>query len=131
MVPAGYNRNLVMVLAFAIGFIIDIFSFTYGMHAAASVLLAFVRYYALNFLHEFDEEDKKRLVGFKLLGSRVYLIYLLSLTFFHHLLLFIIEAGGMRDFHRTIFSVILSVIFSCFLMIIYELAILFKRSDLQ
>lgn len=40
--PIGTNRNLLMLLAFALGFIIDIFNNTPGQNAAATVFAAFV-----------------------------------------------------------------------------------------
>ena len=41
--PSGTSRNVLMLWAFFLGLIIDIFSNTPGMNAAASVALAFVR----------------------------------------------------------------------------------------
>ncbi len=41
--PTGTSRNLLLLLGFTLGIVIDMFSNTPGMNAAACVFLAFVR----------------------------------------------------------------------------------------
>src|SRR4051794_27603630 len=43
LLPVGISDALLLVVAFLLGFCIDLFSSTGGMHAAATVFLAFCR----------------------------------------------------------------------------------------
>ncbi|MCS5551365.1 MAG: rod shape-determining protein MreD, partial [Gammaproteobacteria bacterium] len=43
LLPPKLPKALVLILAFVMGFTIDIFSDSYGIHTAASVLLAYIR----------------------------------------------------------------------------------------
>jgi len=128
MLPAGVNKNIVMLSGFAIGFVIDIFSYTFGMHAAATTILAFLRPFVLSFLFESDDENRNSLISPQLLSYRVFIIYILTLLFIHHFILFMIEAGGFSNFGRTFSVIIVSVIFSSILILIYELFMQIRRS---
>ena len=43
LLPVRFSRLFTLILAFALGLIIDAFSNTYGIHAFSTVLIAFLR----------------------------------------------------------------------------------------
>src|SRR6478736_6499264 len=48
--PFRMGRRAVMVLALALGFSLDCFTKTYGLHAASCVLIAYLRPFLINLL---------------------------------------------------------------------------------
>ena len=55
IMPLSLNLSVQLLLAFVAGLIVDIFSNTWGMHAAATTLVAFVRPYLLKLLVSQEE----------------------------------------------------------------------------
>ena len=61
LLPANINRSLLLIIAFITGLTIDYFGNTLGLHAAASVFLAFLRPGVINLLfrnHEFTSGEE-------------------------------------------------------------------------
>jgi rod shape-determining protein MreD len=127
--PFKFSRASVMLLAFLLGFTLDSFHHNPGFHAAACVLIAYIRPFVINVLipHEgaesnYEEPSLKSLGGFM-----PYLVYAGVLTLLHNSWLFLLEAlqfGNVWDFVvKTSFSTLLSVV----LIIITEL--LFSRKQ--
>lgn len=107
---------LVMVLSFALGLSVDMFMNTAGMHAAACVLMGYLRSYVLKLIapregYEFSVEP-----NLQNLGPKWYLSYTAILVSFHHLVLFYIEVFRFSEFFSTLFRVILSTIFTLLLV---------------
>lgn len=93
--PIGMNRNILLLLAFALGFTIDIFSNTPGVHAAATTLVAFSRrsIQGLFFSREdFDQEIPK----LSLLRD-AFVKYVIGMILLHHTVLIILESFSYSD----------------------------------
>lgn len=89
------SRNSLMLLAFFIGLIIDIFSNTPGINAGASVFLAFARPL---FLAMYKPRDTDFLSpSLRAMGISSYLKYLLTCVFTHHLVLYLIMFFSLED----------------------------------
>lgn len=127
--PFKFSRVSVMLLAFLLGFTLDSFHHNPGFHAAACVLIGYIRPFVISILipHEgaesnYEEPSLKSLGGFM-----PYLVYAGVLTLLHNSWLFLLEAlqfGNVWDFVvKTSFSTLLSVV----LIIITEL--LFSRKQ--
>ena len=109
-----------MLIGFATGVSIDIFSNTLGMHASASVLLMYVRPYLLNVLtpqggYPLGSSPTPTTMGFSWFAS-----YSILLIFIHHTILFIVEAGGFHLFYLTIQKIIISTLFTFTTVIIIQ-----------
>lgn len=87
---SGVSRNELMLWAFAIGLVIDIFSNTPGMNTAATVLLAFAR---PSILRLFSPRDgfEDSVPSFKTMGVSSFIKYVVTLVVLHHLALLTIE----------------------------------------
>lgn len=88
--PSGMSRNVLMLLGFAMGLMIDIFSNTPGMNAAASVALAFIR---PTYLRLFTPRDLLDSItpSLKTMGVSSYLKYIIACVFTQLFILLIIE----------------------------------------
>jgi rod shape-determining protein MreD len=127
--PFKFSRTFQMILAFLLGFTLDSFHHNPGFHAAACVLIAYIRPFLINILipHEgaesnYEEPSLKSLGGFM-----PYLVYAGVLTLLHNSWLFLLEAlqfGNVWEFIvKTCFSTLISLV----LIIITEL--LFSRKQ--
>lgn len=81
---------VLMLWAFAIGLLVDIFSDTPGMNAAASVLVAFLRPSLLRLLVP-REVQETFVLSMRTMGVSVFLNYVVSVVFVHHAVLFLLE----------------------------------------
>jgi rod shape-determining protein MreD len=127
--PFNTNRTLQMVWAFALGFTLDSFRHDPGFHAAACVLIAYMRPYVINLLipqegadTNYEEPSAKSMGGFL-----TYMIYAGILTLIHNIWLFFLEAWQFGDiwyfFSKTIFSTIINLL----LILVTELLFVRKQ----
>ena len=105
-----------MLIGFATGLSVDMFTDTLGLHASASVALMFARPSVLRALtphggYPNNASPRPTTMGLTWFGS-----YALILIFAHHFILFFVEYGGFDLFWRTLIKVISSTIFT-FVMI--------------
>ncbi|MCR6721718.1 MAG: rod shape-determining protein MreD [Chitinophagaceae bacterium] len=100
--PFNFSRAGVMIVAFLFGLTLDYFMTTPGLHAAASVLVAYLRPFVVNILVPKDSaEFNYREPSPQSMGWTPYLVYALILTVFHHtyiLLLELLRFGTFLDF---------------------------------
>lgn len=82
--------SVLMLWAFAIGLLVDIFSDTPGMNAAASVLVAFLRPSLLRLFVPRDVQETL-VLSMHTMGVGVFLKYVVSAVFVHHAVLFLLE----------------------------------------
>ena len=97
--PNKVNFSLFLVLAFAVGFTIDSFSDSNGLHAASCVFLAFVQRFWLNITNgqnKYDEIGAGDPVKFPPL---TFTLFIVPLIVVFHFVLFMLEAF---DFSLTL-----------------------------
>src|SRR6201998_76950 len=127
--PFNTNRTTQMLLAFLLGITLDSFQPTPGFHAAAWVLIAYVRPFLINILipqeagTENVEEPSPKTMG----GFFTYIIYAAVLSFIHNAWLFLLEAFQVGDVVYFLYRTLLSTILSVVLIVIAEL--LFTRKQ--
>jgi rod shape-determining protein MreD len=105
--PVRLPRWIILLLAFALGLIIDTFSNTLGMHAAATVLVAFSRSFVIKLFTSIDEGNNPT-PSFHSFGVGAYVKYVLVLVFMHHAALFFLEAFSFSHFWLVLFKTLLS-----------------------
>jgi len=116
--PIKINRIIFLLTSFAFGITLDLFTNSYGINAAACLLIAFIRPYILNFVFgSFFDPRGVKMIKHYLADSSIYqkIIYLFIMIFLHHLLIFSLEAFSLNHltliFTKTINTSILSFIF--------------------
>ena len=105
-----------MLIGFAMGLSIDIFTDTLGLHASASVALMFARPTVLRALTPHGGYPNNAAPGPTTLGFTWFGYYALILIFIHLFILFFVEYGGFGMFWRTLAKVVFSTFFT-FIMI--------------
>ena len=127
--PFEGNRSVQMIIAFALGFTLDSFRHHPGFHAAACVLIAYLRPILINLLiSQEGAENNYRAPSAKSLGGFIpYLVYAGMLTLVHHGWLFFLEAVQFGNFWYFIVKTVFSTAISLLLVIIVEL--LFSRKQ--
>ena len=119
LLPVSMPRYAVVLLGFFIGLVVDIFSNTLGMHAAATTFMAFARPYVVELISS-REMDKSDYPGLHQYGFQWFLYYTAILVFLHHIFFFYVEAFTFTNFIHTFVRSLLSSIFSIFLIVISQ-----------
>ena len=110
MLPVRIPRTVLLLIAFATGLCIDVFSNTAGMHAAACVLMAYMRPGWLKIIAPRDGYDAEAVPSVKRFGFQWFIIYSSVMVLIHHVYLFFIEVFRLNEFFSTLLRVILSSI---------------------
>ena len=112
LMPFETPRWIQLLLGFALGLAIDLFSGILGMHTAASVLVAYIRPYLLELLAPRDGYEPETFPRIHYYGFFWFLKYTLLIVVIHHLALFYLEVFQLTHFLSTLLRVILSSILS-------------------
>ena len=126
LLPFEIGSVLLMVIAFLCGFMVDIFYDSLGIHAAACVLIAFLRPFWTKTVPPRGGYEMGMRPTIKIMGFSWFLTFTLPLILIHHAVLFFVEAGGMHLFGFTLIKVISSAILTFLVMVILQY--LFYRS---
>lgn len=119
--PIGMNRVWLLLLGFIVGFTVDVFYDTMGIHAAASVLLAFLRPHVLNLLTPRDGYDTSDTVNIHTMGGRWFLAYTFTLVLLHHTAVFFLETITLERLWYTLAKILLSTLFTSIVLVILQL----------
>lgn len=126
--PYSMKRSLLMVVAFLFGFSLDAFTKTPGLHAAACVLIAYIRPFIINLLISRDMAELTHVSpSAKSLGWVPYITYVLVLTIFHHTYLVFLEWMQFGTFLYFVGKVLATTAVSFLLIILVEM--LFPRDQ--
>jgi rod shape-determining protein MreD len=128
LLPFETPNILLFPLAFIIGITIDAFYDTPGLHAASCVLLAFVRVLFISITVQKEGFDNEPEPTLSIMGFRWFFTYTAILTLFHHFFLFNLEVLNFSDLEYTLSRVVLSSIFTVFLILISGL-LFFRRKE--
>jgi len=126
LVPFETPNWLLLLLSFLLGFSVDIFSGTLGMHASACVFMGYIRPYVLNYLSLRDGYEIGTYPGISYYGFAWFFKYALVLVIAHHSFLFIIEAFSFSNFSETMVRIIFSSFFSLTLIVTSQF-LMFKK----
>ena len=110
-----------LLLSFAMGLTMDIFYDTGGLHAAAAVLLGFLRPWVLRILTPRDGYDSADTVNVHQMGWQWFLVYLLLLVVLHHTAFFVLELGSFRHLGITLGKILVSALFTSVALLIIQL----------
>ncbi|MDQ6761192.1 MAG: rod shape-determining protein MreD [Bacteroidota bacterium] len=126
--PFKMGRKSVMILAFMLGFALDCFTKTYGLHAAPCVLIAYLRPFLINVLiSQEGVESNYNEPSTKSMGFTPYFTYITILTVVHHSLLFFLQALQMGGYLYFLIKMLLSAAVSLVLIFLTELLFVRKQ----
>ncbi|REJ85304.1 MAG: rod shape-determining protein MreD [Bacteroidetes bacterium] len=118
MLPIETPKWLLLIIAFILGLVIDMFSDTGGMHAAATVLIAWARPGVLRLIAPRDGYEPETKLSPQVLGFRWFLTYTSMLILLHHLVLFYVEVFRFSEFFSTFFKAVLNAGITVLLIIL-------------
>jgi hypothetical protein len=118
--PIETTTIMLMILGFILGFTIDIFYDSLGIHAAALVLVGFLRNIWLSRLTPQGGYDAGEGPTLAANGVQWFVIYTLPMIFVHHFALFFIEAGGFGLLWYTFSKVFFSTIFTFLILLLLQ-----------
>jgi len=121
LLPFETPKWLLLLSAFVLGFTVDIFTASMGMHAAAATFMAFLRPSVSRIIHSRKEYEPGIKPGINDLGIRWFFSYTLILVFAHNLVLFFVEVFRFEEFFSTMSRVILSTLLSTLLILLINL----------
>jgi len=117
--PVNSNKSVLLLSSFALGITLDMFANSDGIHAAASVILAYIRPSLFKFAFGLSYEYQTVKIADKISPERITL--LLLAIFIHHFILFFFEYFRidliLTVLSRTLFSTLFTFVIS--LLIIY------------
>jgi len=102
LLPLDTPGWLLLLSSFGLGLTIDFFFDTQGMHAAATVLLAFARPRVIRMISGRSDFDPGTVPMASSLGAKWILLYSVLLVFLHHSLLFFLEIFRFSEFFVTL-----------------------------
>ncbi|WP_345953226.1 rod shape-determining protein MreD [Mucilaginibacter sp. PAMB04168] len=118
LLPLETPNLLLFALSFLMGLTIDAFYDTPGLHAAASVVLAFVRVLFVSITVQKDGFDNEPEPTLGNMGFRWFFTYAAILTLFHHFFLFNLEVFRLNEIQYTLLRFLSSSVFTLFLILI-------------
>jgi rod shape-determining protein MreD len=118
--PVDMTRSSVIILSFLLGLTVDIFSNTFGMHAAACSFAGFIRRLLLERFADIKDLPEGSLPSYELFGYGKFIRYALLLTALHHLALFVIESFTFFQPLLMIIRMFSAILFSLLLILVIE-----------
>jgi hypothetical protein len=118
--PVDSNNLLLMLIGFIMGFSIDIFYDSLGLHAIACVFVMYVRNYYLTAITPQGGYDSSATPSIAINGIQWFLVYTIPMVFMHHFILFFVEAGGFSMFWFTLWKIITSTLFTTLVTVIVQ-----------
>lgn len=120
LLPYKTSRTLVIAIAFLIGLFVDLFYDSWGVHAFASTLTAYLRIYILNLISPTEGYTKDSLTSY-VYGLPWFLTYLSIFLLIHLFTLYSIEAFSFVYLKEILLRTLFSFIASLFLITIGQL----------
>ena len=115
--PQDTKREVLLLLGFLLGFIIDSFYNTWGIQTAACVFIAYVRPFIIKVLTPKNAGEESDIRD---MGLSRFSLYALILTFLHHSIIFFIEVAHFKYFFSTIVKIFFSTIFTLIVVVIIQ-----------
>jgi len=95
LLPYELSMTACLLIAFVTGIVVDTFYNTLGIHAAASVLMAYCRPAVTRVLIEQPGQESRTELTLQEMGTGAFFRYVLTMALIHHAALFFIEASSL------------------------------------
>jgi hypothetical protein len=119
--PIGTPIVVQLLLGFCLGYTMDVFFDSGGVHAAATVLVAYLRPWVLRLLTPRDGYDAQDSVNIHQMGGQWTIVYLLLLVAIHHAAFFLLELGSFRVLGLTLAKILVSTLYTSIVFLIIQL----------
>ncbi len=116
--PTKSTKSTILLLSFTMGFIMDIFCYSYGTHAFASVLMAYLKILWTSKLNY--SKDSEELFEINNLSMNRFIIVSIYFIFIHHFTLFFLESFSFKELFLVIQTTLASSILTLMLVVIHK-----------
>ncbi|PWJ56638.1 rod shape-determining protein MreD [Dyadobacter jejuensis] len=120
LLPIETDRLYLLLIGFLVGILVDVFSNTLGMHAAATVLVAYLRPFLLHYQMESKGDDRLE-IGIRSQGFFSFTGYMLPLIFIHSAVLFLLEINDVGMILYSLVRIVASTALTFVFILILEL----------
>ena len=127
LLPFEIPGWLLLVSSFFLGFSIDIFVHTPGLHTSASVFMAFCRPAIIRMISGNKPIEQGMAPGVRDMGFNWFFVYSLILILLHHMILFYLEIFRFDEFFETLYRIGLSTVSTLILVFVYEYLFIGKK----
>ena len=127
LLPFELSVTLTILVGFIVGFTVDIFYSSMGIHAFATVLMSYLRNYWLSVITPQGGYDVGNSPTIATNGVQWFLVYAIPLVFIHHFVLFFLEASGFDMFWFTMLKVMGSLLFTMTVIIFLQFLVPQRR----
>lgn len=117
---------ILLISSFFLGFFVDTFCNTLGLHTAACTFMAVLRPSVLKSFSPRDGYEPGTLPRLSYYGFTWFLKYTLLLVLAHHIILFYFEIFRLSDFFSTLLRVLLSTLFTTAIIVLSQFFIFRK-----
>lgn len=129
ILPVNTPNWLLMFLGFITGLTMDMFSNTPGMHAAAMVLICYIRPFVLRlFFQQTEKELKNAVPTLYKLGFTSFVIYVGFMILIHHFAFYLLQIWSFKSTLLILGKTFVSAILSVMLIILGQLLFAKKES---
>ncbi len=123
LLPFETPNWMVLVLAFLIGLLIDVFSDTMGLNTASTVFIAFVRPVVLKSLSPRDGYEVGTFPRVYYLGLNWFLKYSVVIVFVHQFMFYLLEDFTFAHFGNMLLRIFIGTFISLLLIIVSQFII--------
>lgn len=120
ILPISIGRISLLFIGFSLGLVVDVFSNTGGIHAAATTLVAFYRPLYLKAQAPREGYESTALPHLKTFGFSWFIPYAILIVVLHHSVLFYLEIFRFVEFFHTLLKVVLSSALTLFFIFLAE-----------
>ena len=120
LLPFDTPKWMLLIVAFMLGWCIDIFTNSIGLNAAACVMMAFARPFVISAISSGPESLLGETPSLRNQGMKWFLYYAIILIVIHHFTFFYLEIFRFSEFMTTFVRVMLSSAFTLLLVLISE-----------
>ena len=118
--PVDLSRSKIILVSFLLGLSVDIFSNTFGMHAAACSFIGLIRTPLLERFVDMRDLQEGSVPSYNAFGYIKFMRYALIIVAIHHVTLFAIEAFSFFQPGMMIARMLSSILLSTLLMFVIE-----------
>jgi rod shape-determining protein MreD len=120
LLPVEVPSWFLIVSSFLIGLGVDMFSNSMGLHAAASVFIAFCRPFLLKRMAPREGYEPELNFGVKKMGLQWFITYASIMVLLHHFVLFYLEIFRFEEFFTTFLRMIISSVITIILIMLSQ-----------
>ncbi len=121
LLPLDTSRELVVIISFLVGLVIDFLSGTVAVHTAALVLVGYFRTPVLNAIAPRMGYNQGAYLSYLFYGWGWFLKYVLIIVLIHHFWLFLWQIFSLKAIFLILFKTVLNALYTTIFIVVLHL----------